>query len=70
MSGVKYITKAQGKKLVDRHARRDMGISGEEFLRRYDAGEYRHMCCGSEEGRTVQRLVMLIPFARTVRVKP
>ncbi len=70
MSGVKYITRAEGIKLFDRRTRRDLGISGEEFLRRYDAGEYRHVCCSSEEGRTVQRLAMLIPFTRTVRVKP
>ncbi|MDP9471942.1 MAG: hypothetical protein M3Q71_14975 [Chloroflexota bacterium] len=61
---IKYITRKEGRKLFDYQSRKTLGMSGEEFLRRYDAGEYQHLGCGSEEGRKIQRLAMLIPFAR------
>ncbi len=55
-----------GKKLFDYQARQALDISGEEFLRRWDAGEYRSNA--SEEGRAARRLAMLIPFARRTNV--
>ena len=56
-------TYEEGMAMLDRRARRTLGISGEEFLRRFDAGEYQ----GIEEdevGRAVVRLIFEIPFAR------
>lgn len=53
------VSYAEGKNLLDRAAQRYLGISGDEFLRRYDAGEYR----GTEDAIHVE---MLIPFARPV----
>ncbi len=47
----------------DRQARRLVGLTGEEFLRRYDRGDY----AGIEEdefGRRVIALEMSIPFVR------
>lgn len=47
----------------DRQARHLVGLSGEEFLRRYDRGDY----AGSEEddfGRAVIHLEFVIPFGR------
>jgi len=47
----------------DRQARRLVGLSGEEFLRRYDHGDY----AGIEEddfGRRIILLEMSIPFVR------
>lgn len=33
------VTLAEGRQIIDREARRHFGISGEEFRRRYHAGE-------------------------------
>lgn len=37
---VRKMTPMQARRLFDHHARRMLGISGREFLRRWDAGEY------------------------------
>ena len=37
--GVQYITRATGRKELDRQARKYLGMSGEEFVRKYRAGE-------------------------------
>lgn len=58
--GVVELTREEGRALFDRHARELLGISGEEFLRRYDAGEFDE--CAEE----VVELRMLIPFFREV----
>lgn len=51
----------EGFALLDERARELLGISAEEFLRRWDAGEY----AGPEHGRgPVAKLAMLIPLAR------
>lgn len=56
------LSRSEGLELFDRAARNAMGISGEEFLRRYDAGEYE---CGSGNcSPEAFKLAMLIPFAR------
>lgn len=56
----------EGKALFDRQCRKYAGLSGEEWLRRYDAGAFRDTCGCS----TTARLAMLIPFARPVPVPP
>lgn len=51
-------SEAEGRELFDAAARRFLGMSGEEFLRRRDAGEF------VEDDRPEVTLVaMLIPFA-------
>lgn len=55
----------EGRRLFDFEARRVTGLSGEEFLRRYDAGEIIEDD-DSPEGRDVMGLIMLIPFGRQV----
>jgi len=37
---VEHLTAAESASAFDALARREMGISGEEFLRRWDAGEW------------------------------
>ena len=49
-----------GTDILDRAARRKLGISGEEFITRWDAGEYE----GSEEHVKAEEVAMLLPFAR------
>jgi len=40
---VTYLSEAASAEAFDRMAQREMGISGEEFLRRWDAGEWADM---------------------------
>ncbi len=61
--GVHIATAREGKELFDHQAKKTLGISGDEFLKRWDAGEYRGLN-DAPEGRKVRRLVMLLPFAR------
>lgn len=60
--GVEILTREEGRAFFDRQARKYLGISGEEFLRRYDAGEFRPSC----QNLSVSRMVILLPFARRV----
>ena len=60
---VHELTWEEGRAMFDEEARRLLGISSQEFLDRYDAGEFR----GPEEdefARRANELIMLIPFAR------
>ena len=54
--GVDLLTPEEGRGLVDRRARTLLDISGDEFLRRWDAGEYRPLQ-DNAEGRKVGELV-------------
>ena len=56
----RVLTRAEGRRLFDRAARRNLGISGDEFLRRWDAGEYRDRI----EDHDVTMVYPLIGFAR------
>ncbi len=61
---IREITKEEGRELFDRNARHYLGISGEEFLRRWDAGEYDDPDDRSKNGPEVMRVASLLPFAR------
>jgi hypothetical protein len=52
-------TPEEGKALLDRAAREVLNISGEDFLVRWDAGDYV-----DSDDPGVTRVAMLIPFAR------
>lgn len=52
-------TPAEGRAIFDRAARDSLRISGEEFLERWDAGEYE-----DSDDLAVTQVAMLIPFAR------
>jgi hypothetical protein len=65
--GVHIVTRAEGIALFDHWARRELGISGDEFLRRWDEGEYWPVP-DTVEGRKIGRLAMMIPFARSTKV--
>jgi len=47
----------------DAQARQFMGMSGEEFIRRWDAGEFAAIADDAEHPE-IMRLAMLIPFGR------
>ncbi len=61
--GVHVVTREEGIAIFDHDARQALGISGEEFLRRWDAGEYQPVP-DTVEGRAIGRLAVLIPFVR------
>lgn len=53
------LSRQEGKAMLDRAARQDLGISADEFLAKWDAGEYE-----DADDPAVTRVAMLIPFAR------
>jgi hypothetical protein len=59
--GVVFLTPEEARDLFDNRARMELGISGEEFLRRWDAGEYTPIP-DTPEGWKVGRLYMMFPF--------
>ena len=61
--GVQILDAEEGRSLFDYKARQLLNVSGEEFVRRWDAGDFRPVP-DTVEGRKVGRLVMMIPFAR------
>lgn len=54
----------EGHELLDYVAREIAGMSGPEFLARYDAGKSNDMSEETPEGFNLQHLIMLIPFGR------
>lgn len=53
------ISVSEGIEILDQQARKYLGMSGEEFLRRYEAGELDD----DDYDFNVMRVSMLIPFA-------
>ncbi|MCH8280231.1 MAG: hypothetical protein IIC96_06065 [Chloroflexi bacterium] len=57
---IKELTLEDGRQLLDKQARRYLKLSGSEFIKKWEAGEF-----GDDPDRPeVMRLVMLIPFAK------
>lgn len=66
VSAVRVATPNEGRHLFEQQSQRELNISGDEFLCRWDRGDYRND--NSDEGRAARRLAMLIPFARRTEV--
>jgi hypothetical protein len=64
--GIDLMTPEEARALFERRARQLLRISGDEFLRRWDAGMYRPIR-DDAEGRKIGELVMMIPFARRTK---
>ena len=64
--GVFVLTEEQTFALFDREARAAMGISGEEFPRRWDAGEIPPVP-DTPEFRPLGHLVMMAPVVRRTK---
>ena len=60
---IQWVTLEEAREIFDEQARRLMGMSGEEFLRRWDAGEYRDIA-DTPGNLHIMRLAMLIPLGR------
>jgi len=54
------LTLEDGRKLLDKQARRYLNMSGSEFIKKWEDGEFRD----DPDRPDVMRLVMLIPFAK------
>ena len=59
-SSVKELTLKQGRALLDKQARKYLQLSGDEFIKKWDAGEFDE----NPDRPEIMRLVMLIPFAK------
>lgn len=57
---VRFVNKTEARRSFDRVARRLLGISGTEFLRRLDAGAYPD----PDDDPNVLHLALLAPFGR------
>jgi hypothetical protein len=62
-SEIRYLDDEESHQLFDREARRLMNMSGEEFIRKYDAGDFEGEMDGPQHHALV-KLVMLLPFGR------
>jgi hypothetical protein len=51
------------REFFDREAWRVVGMSGDEFIARYDAGEF-HDLVDDPRGRELSYLILIIPFGR------
>jgi transcriptional regulator with XRE-family HTH domain len=58
-AAVVEVSREDGREMLDRAAREALGISGDEFLSKWDAGDY-----ADADDQAVTRVAMLIPFAR------
>ena len=63
IEGVQIISAAEAREIFDYRARKAMGMSGEEFLRRWDEGELHELF--DEPGhKELTSLVMMMGFGR------
>jgi hypothetical protein len=70
LEGVHFVTTIEeAREIFDQRARYELGISGEEFLRRWDAGVYgsKSDIPDTPDGWRILRLVRAIP---TIRFEP
>ena len=63
IEGIQFLTPEEGRELFDREAQRLFGISGDEFLGRWDSGEYGPIP-DTPEGRKLGRMYTLMGFVR------
>ena len=62
-SGGVVLSDEEARAIFEEQARTTMGMSGEEFIRRWEAGEFDAIA-DDPDHREVMRLVMLMDFAR------
>jgi len=61
---IRELSREEGREMFVRVARRKLGISGEEFIRRWEAGYYDDPDDRSKNPPEVMELGMLMDFAR------
>jgi hypothetical protein len=60
---IRFLSPEEGRALFDRRAQELLGMSGDEFLRRCDAGEFDHVFDDPDHPEILD-LYMLTAFAR------
>lgn len=60
----RFLNQEESRQFFEDAAQRAMGISGSEFLRRYDAGEYDDVIDHPDWHGKLMRLVLLRSFAQ------
>lgn len=65
--GTKWVTRLQAKAVLDARARRVLNISGDEFIAKWNAGEFRKMDSGDCPG--VIELALLAPKTGKLRAR-
>ena len=60
LAALREVSSEEGWAMLDQQARRYLNISGEEFVRAWEAGEFDERADTPE----VMRVALLIPFAR------
>jgi len=63
VKAVRFLDDDEARQQFDRQAQRLKGISGDEFLRRYDAGEFNDLQDDRQQ-RAVMKLAMLTDLDR------
>lgn len=58
-NGTVYVTRSEGHKILDRQAQKYLGMSGDEFARKYRAGQIP-----DPDRSEVVRVAMLLPYAK------
>jgi hypothetical protein len=58
-----WVTPEEGRRIFDEAARTWTGMSGDEFIRRWEAGEYWEIA-DKPGHRHIGRLIMMMPLAR------
>lgn len=59
-SGIKIVNREEGLRMLDVQSQALLGVSAEEFIRRWDAGEYRD----DPDRPEIMRVASLIGLAR------
>ncbi len=62
-SSIRWLSDEEAHAIFDAEARCTVGMSGEEFLRRYDAGEFAH-AHDDGENLDLMSLEFIIPWGR------
>jgi hypothetical protein len=62
-SDIRFLEDEESRAFFDAQARRLMGISGDDFIRRYDDGEFED-APDDPQHHAITELVMLLPFGR------
>lgn len=61
---VKGLSREEGRKLLSAETRRYLKMDADEFIRRWDAGDFGDPDDRTENPPEVMRLGMLVPFVR------
>lgn len=61
-NGIRFVRGEEARRIFNRIAKRHLGMTGREFLRRWDAGEWKQVKLDSVPG--LVDVWMAMPFAR------